>query len=185
MLHQVLCLNRSAQLVFLCTDVKKKNPEKNVVHDFHVKTRARVYNRFLIYTAKHQIYTCKSRLVYISFPSLQLYDYDVKLTITLCFMEDVNKLPRNFLFLSELGYMWLFIGILLQESSPTFDKVSELVTKLVSCYVHDPYFITFGHVFLDKNLGLVDPIYQRFGNSRFWNLISLSRAKFKVGFQPK
>ena len=87
-------------------------------------------------------------------------------------MEDVNKRPRNFLSLSELGYMWLFIGILLQESSPTFDKVSELVTKLVSCYVHDPYFITFGHVFLDKNLGLVDSI-------------SLSRAKFKVGFQPK
>ena len=60
--------------------------------------------------------------------------------------------------------MWLFIGILLQESSPTFDKVSELVTKLVSCYVHDPYFITFGHLFLDKNLGLVDSIYQRYGN---------------------
>ena len=48
-------------------------------------------------------------------------------------MEDVNKRPRNFLSLSELGYMWLFIGILLQESSPTFDKVSELVTKLASC----------------------------------------------------
>ena len=99
-------------------------------------------------------------------------------------MEDVNKLPRNFLFLSELGYMWLFIGILLQENSPTFDKVSELATKLASCYM-DPNFITFGHVFLDKNLGLVDSIYQRFGNSRLWNLISLSRAKFKVGFQPK
>ena len=96
-------------------------------------------------------------------------------------MEDVNKWPRNFVSLCELGYMWLFIGILLQESSPTFDKVSELVTKLVSCYVHDPYFITFGHVFLDKNLGLVDSIYQRYGNSRFWNLISLSRAKFKIG----
>ena len=41
---------------------QKKNPEKNVVHDFHVKTRARVYDRFLKYTAKHQIYTCKSRL---------------------------------------------------------------------------------------------------------------------------
>ena len=98
-----------------------------------------------------------------SFPSLQLYDYDVKLPIILCFMEDVNKLPRNFHFLSELGYMWLFIGIQLQESSPTFDKVSELATKLASCYM-DPNFITFGHVFLDKNLGLVDSIYQRFGN---------------------
>ena len=41
---------------------QNKNPEKNVVHDFHVKTRARVYNRFLKYTAKHQIYACKSRL---------------------------------------------------------------------------------------------------------------------------
>ena len=55
--------------------------------------------------------------------------------IILCFMEDVSKRPRNFLSLSELGYMWLFIGILLQESSPTFDKVSELVTKLAYCYM--------------------------------------------------
>ena len=50
-------------------------------------------------------------------------------------MEDVNKRPRNFLSLSELGYMWLFIGILLQESWPTFDKVSELATKFVNCYM--------------------------------------------------
>ena len=95
--------------------------------------------------------------------------------------------PRNFLSVSELGYTWLFIGVLLQESSPTFDKVSELATKLakVGELLHDPNFITFDRVFLDKNLGPVDSIYQRFGNSRFWDFISLSRAKFKVGFQPK
>ena len=40
------------------------------------------------------------------------------------FMEDVNKLLWNFLSHSELGYG--FSGIQLQESSSTFDKVSEL-----------------------------------------------------------
>ena len=74
--------------------------------------------------------------LYIYLPSLQLHDYDVKLPIILCFTEGVNtERPRNFLSLSELGYTWLFIGILLQESSPTFDKVSELARKLASCYM--------------------------------------------------
>ena len=121
-----------------CKDVTKINAEKprNVVHHFHVKTRARVYDRFLKYTAKQQISTCIYAFLYISLPSLQLHDYGVKLPIMLCFMEDVNtERPRNFLSLSELGYTWLFIGILLQESLPTFDKVSELVTKLMSCYM--------------------------------------------------
>ena len=40
------------------------------------------------------------------------------------FMENVNKLLWNFLSHSERGYG--FSGIQLQESSPTFDKVSEL-----------------------------------------------------------
>ena len=124
---------------------KKKTPEKNVVHDFHVKTRARVYDRFLKYNLVprvSQIYgkTPNLHVQITPFCTFLCHHCNYMTTtwsclIILCFMEDVNKRPRNFLSLSELGYMWLFIGILLQESSPTFEKVSEVVTKLASCYM--------------------------------------------------
>ena len=92
--------------------------------------------------------------------------------------------PRKFLSLSELGYTWLFIGVLLQESSPTFDKVSELATKLAKAgeLLHDPYFITFDRVFLDKNLGPVDSIYQRLETPDFGISFLYRAQNSKSGF---
>ena len=49
-------------------------------------------------TTKH----VQHAFLYISLPLLD--DYDVRMPSVSRFMEDVNKRPRNFLGLSELGY---------------------------------------------------------------------------------
>ena len=122
--------------------------------------------------------------LYISLPSLQLHDYDVKLPNNIMFYGGREQATTTF---SLSIWTWIYVVVYRNSTSGKFTNIwqSKWVGDKVGELLHDPYFITFGHVLLDKNLGLVDSIYQRFGNSRFWNLISLSRAKFKVGFQPK
>ena len=164
---------------------QKKKPEKNVVHDFHVKTRARVYNRFLKYTAKHQIYTCKSRLFVHFFAIAATAWLRCEAAYNIMFYGGREHWATKKFSFSI--WTWIYVVVYRNSTSGKFTNIwqSKWVGDKVGELLHDPYFITFGHVLLDKNLGLVDSIYQRFGNSRFWNLISLSRAKFKVGFQPK
>ena len=47
-----------------------------------------------------------------------------KKSLTSLSMNDVSKQRRNFLSIFELGI--LFLGILIQDNSPTFEKVGEL-----------------------------------------------------------
>ena len=164
-------------------DVKKKTQRRTSSTTFTSK-RARVYKRFLKYTENTKFTRANHAFLYISLPSLRLHDYDVKLPNNIMFYGGREQATTKFSFSL---WTWIYVVVYRNSTSGKFANIwqSKWVGDKVGELLHDPYFITFGHVFLDKNLGLVDSIYLRFGNSIFWNLISLSRAKFKVGFQPK
>ena len=127
-------------------------------------TKCSVYNRFLKYTAKHQIYTCKSRLFVHFFAITATAWLRREAAYNIMFYGGREHWATTKFSFSI--WNWIYVVVYRNSTSGKFTNIwqSKWVGDKVGELLHDPYFITFGHVLLDKNLGSVDSIYQRFEN---------------------